>query len=292
MKKGLLVFISILVVCSALAKSKRIEGRLVIGRIDGGLFSCLFAVLNNLAWCEKNDAVPVIHWGEDSYYYVENGHNGSHKVWEYYFEPLSSDLYKEGEYIWRKYIPPGRSKKVRIPEPFSKDYRWVLKKYFRLERYNLIQKYIKIKPIIAEKIDSFYAKNMLGKKTIGIHLRGTDKNLEIESEATITTICNQANTLAQTMPGCQFLVATDEEALLQEAITLLNGPVVYYDSYRSLNGEPIHDSEHSYNMAKLGEEVLIEVSLLARCDAFIHTRSNVSTAVLLFNPELEHKVLY
>ena len=79
---------------------------------------------------------------------------------------------------------------------------------------------------------------------------------------------------------------------MKEAINLLNGPVVYYDSYRSVNGEPIHDSEHSYNKAQLGEEVLIEVSLLARCDLFVHTRSNVSTAVLLFNPDINNEVLY
>jgi hypothetical protein len=33
---------------------------------------------------------------------------------------------------------------------------------------------------------------------------------------------------------------------------------------------------------------LIEVLLLSKCDLFLHTCSNVSSAVLLFNPELKH----
>ena len=91
----------------------------------------------------------------------------------------------------------------------------------------------------------------------------------------------------------QFFVATDEQKLLEEAQELLSGPVIYCDSYRSLNGEPLHrpKKKQDYSKAKLGEEVLIETLLLSKCNGFVHTRSNVSTAVLFFNPELENKVL-
>ena len=42
--------------------------------------------------------------------------------------------------------------------------------------------------------------------------------------------------------------------------------------------------------AKMGEDVIVEVNLLSRCDLFLHTCSSVSTAVLFLSPELEHRV--
>lgn len=108
----------------------------------------------------------------------------------------------------------------------------------------------------------------------------------------VERICKEANLLAEVMPGCQFFIATDEEKLLTKAKSLLRGPVIYCDSYRSLDGTPVFLGSKPYSKAKLGEEVLIEVMLLSRCDKFIHTPSNVSIAVLFFNPELDNKVLH
>jgi hypothetical protein len=268
------------------------QSRLVIGKTDAGLFSCFLQVLNNLAWCERNNVEPVIYWGEDSLYYQEGGYNGATNVWEYYFEPLSSAGYKQGEPIWRRGLDPDRVRLILAP--FDKGYKQNLDKAFRQQVHALINRHIKVKPSITAKADLFYNEKLAGKKTIGIHLRGTDQFTEVKNEATIFSICEEANKIAAAMFGCQFFIATDEESLLEKAIELLNGPVIFYDSYRSRNGEAVHvhSSEHAYSRAKLGEEVLIEVLMFARCDKFIHTRSNVSTAVLFFNPELENKVLY
>ena len=158
--------------------------KFVMGRTDGGLFSCLFAALNGLRYCEKEGLEPVIYWGSQSFYYNQAGHNASTEVWEYYFEPLSTLAYK-GERLWEEYVAPDNE---RIPEPFSGQYYKVLDKVYRKQQYDLIKKYIKIKPVILSKVDSFYDKYLKGKKTIGIHLRGTDKHLEVISEATITSI--------------------------------------------------------------------------------------------------------
>jgi hypothetical protein len=223
------------------------QKRLVIGKTNAGLFCCFFAVLNNLSWCERNNVEPVIYWGDDSVYYQEGGFNGSTHVWEYYFEPLSSACYTQEEPIWRlfaspdnKTLIPGFSKK-RIPE-FMKQYELNLKRETRQQVHDLIKRYITIKPSIIAKADLFYQEKLAGKKTIGIHLRGTDKSREIKMKVPIFRICEEANKMAATMPGCQFFIATDEESLLQKAIELLNGPVVFYDSYRSVNHKPIHDS--------------------------------------------------
>ena len=150
----------------------------------------------------------------------------------------------------------------------------------------VIKRYIKLKPNIQNKINSFFHAHMAHTKTIGIHLRGTDKKSEVQP-INIRHLFEKANKLQQFFPGCQFLIATDEEALLEEAKAHLKGNVIYYNAYRSKDGVAVHWQNKS-GKAQLGEEVIIEAYLLARCDFFLHGCSSVSSAILFLNPDLKH----
>lgn len=131
---------------------------------------------------------------------------------------------------------------------------------------------------------------MVGKHTIGIHLRGTDKITEerpVPPEHIIEVALTQAD------ENTQFLVASDEQKLLDKAVQLLQGyKVIFYDCYRSDNGKPLHTKKEKPSFAQIGEDVLVEVSLFARCDLLIHTLSNVSAGALYFNPSLKSFLLY
>ena len=258
----------------------------------GGLFACFFGALNNIRWCKKNNVVPVVKWGEASLYYDADGYNGASEPWEYYFEPVSTLKYEDAilrkDTIYRDVdAAPDGSK---IPATFHTQYYKSIEKDYRRSFYRIIVDHTKIKPQVLDQVETFYNDNLAGRKVIGIHMRGTDKYKEHKNKKTsVEAICQLANARAKSFPQCVFFVATDEERLLLEAQELLKGPVVYYECFRSLNGMGIHNSsKHGYNKAKLGEEVLIETLLLSKCDLFIHTKSNVSTAVLFFNPDLEN----
>jgi hypothetical protein len=149
---------------------------------------------------------------------------------------------------------------------------------------SLIHKYIKINDKVGYKLESFFVKNMEDKKTIGIHLRGTDKYIETRV-VDPKLIFERANKEAEILGDCQFLVATDEFRLLVLAEKTLKRPVIYYPCERSASTKPLHIHTHK---AILGEDVLIESLLLSRCDIFLHTYSNVSRAVLYFNPYLKN----
>ena len=261
-----------------------------------GFFSSVFGVINHLNWADRYKVTPVVHWDKKSPYYQKGGYNGTSNPWEYYFEPVSSTTYKEiqgkkstvsvvgYDPIGGQAIPRTMCRKRGYKKSISREYRQSIKR--------IIDKYITVKPIIMNKIDSFCLENFAGKKTIGIHLRGTDKGKEAVPVA-IERICSEANTLANKIDADQFFIATDDKRLLKKAKQLLHRPIITYDSFRGSGKKGIHLSHnHGYSKAKLGEEVLIEALLLSRCDKFIHTRSNVSSAVLLFNPELDNTVLY
>ncbi len=270
---------------------------MIFGYTNGGFFSCFFAVLNHLSWCEKNNVRLIVNWGKNSHYYQDGGYNGSTEPWEYYFYPVSGitchealRLHKRSR-AWRhKNRAPDKS---AIPQTLCtyRGYKKTLEKPYRRYIHSIIKKYIKIKPQISQKIDVFYDQKIRNRPTVGIHLRGTDKQIEV-TPVSAKTICDAANELAASLIDPQFFIATDDARLLEQAKSLLNGPVVTYDSFRSTDGNPIHMGKNDHNRVSLGEEVLIETLLLSRCDKFVHTRSNVSSAALFFNPELENRLVF
>jgi hypothetical protein len=252
----------------------------VIGYNPGsGLFSSFFCVLNHLYWCSVKDRIPVVYWDKNHFFYTSQWGNN---VWSYYFDPVSHLKYSKKDTPMNYNYPS--------PEfvPYAFDYR-AMTSEMRMRAYNLIARYIKIKQNIIDKIDRFYLQNMAGKKTIGIHLRGTDKYTE-ENPVSIEVIARAANQY----PDYQFLIATDEQKLLDQARALIKGRIVAYDCYRSPNEKPLHirDKGNSYKPlpGQLGEDVLVEAILLSRCDKLFHTYSNVSFGALCFNPNLENRL--
>jgi len=247
-----------------------------------GLLSSFFAVLNNMRECEQTDKIPVVYWDDESLYYVAQGFNGAQNAWEYYFDPVSESAYERGDDIGYRYAPGG-----------AFFFYTHIEQEFRDRAYELVQKYIKINRWVQRKIDSFYHRHMENKQVIGIHFRGTDRS---KSRMQITPEIMVEAALAHADENTCFLIASDEQQALDAIKNLLHGRVVFsYDCYRSIDHQPLHkpreDEDVKYSKAQLGEDVLVEVALLAQCDLLVHTASSVSTAALYFNPEMPHACL-
>lgn len=243
----------------------------IIGYWPAGFCSSFIAVLNHLAWCQDNNKIPVVNW-RNAFFYQENGFNESKNPWEYYFEPISILKYESEEfinnnfYVGRKIYFSGRS----------------IDQASRAKAHSLIKNFIKIKPIVQQKIDLFYDSFMKGKKTIGIHLRGTDKKFE-EPQVPVEKIIEVANSFAD--GNTQFFIASDDIRLFDKAKEMLKGNVIYTDAFR-LSTDKYYWMK-TYYTPKICEEVLIDVLLLSKCDKLIHTFSSVSTTVLFFNQMLD-----
>jgi len=266
-----------------------------------GMFSAIAGVLNNIAWCERNGKIPVVYWGPEAYgqlryptqtcntpYYQEGGFNGSTNVWEYYFEPVSEERYLLGDQITCNYYVYHTPRELLIPVHYGNP-RSCLQIECRERRKEikyLVDKYIKVKPEVMNKVDAFYEAHFKGKKTIAIHMRGTDKKTEV-AQVTTEDICSVANEYAAKNPGCQFFVCTDELSLLSRAQELLLGNIITYDAHRSEDGKPLHLYIQQQSPAKLGEDVIIEALLMSRCDLFVHTCNNVAIGVMYLNPSLD-----
>jgi hypothetical protein len=253
----------------------------VLGSRLAGLFSNIFAVINHLVWCKKENKDLVIYWcNKKCFYGVPYGYNGSKNIWEYYFEPLSENIYQKKDIIhYDYYAPDGQGIDIDFKnyhKNFSYEYRSFINTYF--------EKYVHIKPTIIQKINDFYQKNIARKKTVGIHVRRTDHNQETPHINLLRYI-----EAARKFKNFQFFVATDDERVLNFFKHYLSAPVLYYDSFRSIDDTALHKfNNHVTNRALMGEQVLIEAKLLSMCDVLIHSVSNVSLAALFFNPLLKN----
>lgn len=272
--KKVRTFVAVLFFCGSACAALQEKKIVIISRPGVGFFSNFFGCLHTLAWCLRNNVTPIVRWDKGLPYWQPQGYNGADNVWEYYFEPVSAARATEKDWFYGRYFAPDSSGLKDVCHDFDKH---------KYAYHSIITKYIRLKPQVRSKIERFVQEHFAGKKVIGIHLRGTDKWKEVKP-IDPELICKQANRYT----GCTFFVATDEERLLEIAKKLLNGPVIYYDADRSTSDQPVHLAGGN---AKRGEDVLIEVLLLSKCDAFIHTCSNVSSAVLAFNPYLEHLYL-
>ena len=266
------------------------EKILIIASRKAGFFSNFNGVINNLAWCEKNDVKPYIVW-DSSCPYWQGQQFGTNNAWEYYFKqpyinkPTSNHLEKPQTLNNKNFTAPDGSVLIQAYQktPYEE---------YRKKAAQLIKKYIHIQPHIIEDVECFFNAHMCERFTIGIHWRGTDKYTE-KSLLPPEVIFNFANTIAIDLhtKGIypQFFIATDEERFLTLAKNNLNGTIVSYNAIRSQSAKATHrDLATKLFRAKMGVDILVEALLLSQCNLFLHGHSNVSDGVLIFNPHLEH----
>jgi len=269
------------------AFAEGVEDKFVIGTLPNeGFFSSFISVVSNLVWADEHHKTPVVNWDSRSLMYQSKGYNGAKNPWEYYFEPVSSATYdpkEAGVEVWSEGHAPDGSHLflsfLREKEAFHNE--------AREKARDAITKYVKIKPSIQQKIDDFYSKNMAGKYTIGIHLRGTDisQNAKVKEGIAAASV-KAAEEEAKNHGGeVQFFIASDDQSLFEYAKKRLSKPVIFCESRRSKDGKPLHRT--GFEKAVLGEELLIEGVLLSKCDYFVHSHSSVPIAVMALNPRLE-----
>ncbi len=258
------------------------DNKYVIGSWPGGgLGVCMISVLQHLAYCEKEGKIPVVYWDKKSFYYNPSGFNGEGaNVWQYYFEPVSAFKYNAGDVVHAccgSHASCGKFYSLNLDNKAMRD-----------EANFFYKKYIKPKAIVQKKVDQFYAENIAGKHTIGIHLRGTDILPKIKG-VDIKKIADEA--LKHAHEDTQFFIASDDLNLFNQLCAQLKGrKIVYYPCYKAGDNKPLHykgGSKPSY--AQAGEDVLVEMLLLAQCDYVVLMQSNISSVVLIMNNNVNYR---
>lgn len=233
-----------------------------------GMFAMASQILGQLYFLEKKMISGLLVDFDTNGLYYEPSHGPN--WWNYYFEPIhivtQSDL-----------IPRFPSR-----EQYFEAFRaW--KKLSRNDAALIVEKYIRIRPEISEKVERFCQQYFADFFILGVHYRGTDK----KKEAPRVSYKDVFQAVSVRLPKDQpykIFVATDEEPFLEAIRTEFPGSILAIDAERSTGKIGIHFFKK--NQYEVGEAAVIDALLLSKCDFLIRTSSNLSLWSTYFNPTL------
>lgn len=144
---------------------------------------------------------------------------------------------------------------------------------------HIFTKYLRLKPSLQAKVEQHASNLLAGKQWLAVHMRGSDKIKEMSHLDTI----NQAywtsiEQILKVNPGLNIFLLTDSDQLLADFKQRFGNKVLSLDCVRSSNDTGVHYAGHSG--VELGEQVIIDSWLAARCDLFLgNGGSNVSVGI-------------
>jgi len=270
---------------------------------NSGMFSIVNEVVQYLHLAQTHGYEFFIDWRHSCYLDPEQESD----PWEYYFEPCFEHVERQSG---QTLLPVGKSiacskDNVITPRLLDGQCRPLLLPHDRLVPNALIDRYIRLKPHVAEKIESFIQQHFAD-FTIGMHLRGLGRThggaQELRQQGghhsgiDYQRFFQPLDAALQKTPSARLLICSDSQDVIDHVSKEYGEQVISYQASRSQFGE-MH-ANHPKNQGltfspyKLGLDIVIEAYLLSRTDFFIHGNSNVANYVLSLNPKLEACYVY
>ena len=267
-----------------------------------GFFSDVHHVLGQLLIAELTERLPIIYWGKNSLF----GDGTETNAFEHYYENFSSlsidDIKKNELSYWppkwnntnlkfkevNKWEGPysriagqyllNRSEDVIISDFYSGviDIKpWISPNHhlFKLSineiYYHLVNKYLYPKKMIKKRVDNFLENIMMNSPFIAVHVRGSDKALELEN---LNSINKQYELIINKKilmdPSLKIFLMTDDKKILNRYYEIYGDKVVVTESQRTNDSTGVHNKD-SLNSIELGMEVMTDVYIAAKAKTFI-----------------------
>lgn len=227
-------------------------------------------------------------------------------VWEYYFEPISeldiesvvgseheiNDIFMCGQ------LDFDLENKFLIKNLHSYDALkiWNINDFENLQNHRndvnkIIKKYVSIKTPISNKVENFYLNKFKNFDfCIGIHVRGTDKKTEYPfKQLSIQNYIEKIDEIIANNLNKKYklyIASDNNESIIEIANKYGKENIICFPSTRMnsySSSLPIHLSS-DIDRKKHGEETLIEMLLLSKCDYIIGTDSNLTATACYYNP--------
>jgi len=237
---------------------------------NAGFFAELTTVIRHIKKVRDENKSIYIDWNKSNslYYDIDYGEN----VWEYFFEKIDGHLTPEIDYILNDYIPIKPIEGLNVRETFNKIY---------IDNIKLNQQ---TKNIIEQNL------KLVNNKTLGLHLRKTDKFLgsffnepmsaPIEDELVFNIVDEKLNN------HNKIFLATDCSQTYNKFKTRYGNLVINLDRIRGNGTQSIHTSNREKGYKK-GLECLIDSYILSNCGFLIRSTSNLSSFSMFLNLELD-----
>lgn len=252
-----------------------------------GFFSNFNRVLAYLYFADNYHLTPVVEFSAQNPYAEDHPVNGSSNPFEYYFcQPagISADEMGKSAVI----LKSRRENSWLANELDEEAVNYMRSDRFVQEMGRIIRTYIRLKPSVKEEIEKSNQALLKGKKTLGVHVRGTDFKWNYNGHPVCVTAeeyLEEACKLMMENNYEQVFLATDEQNAVEKFSDVFGDKLIYYQDVTRSNGKvtvmksELERDNHHY---LLGLEVLRDALALADCDGLLAGLSQVSYAVRFY----------
>ncbi len=258
-----------------------------------GFFANLRFQLESLYFSERLGMVPVVHWGEGILDYYDAGMDEkTTNVFEYYFLPVSNISYLDVAQ-YRNLVRSRSTHATCFSDMGVGSGKSYLADSDMIAKLGgIYKKYIRLNAETKAYFEKELGRIFTGKKTLGVHVRGTDYYQTIKNHPVPVSpqeFVEQTKKLFADGKYEQVFLATDDAnvtGLFSEAFS--DGLVYFEDTFRSDSHIGPHslESDRPLHHYMLGLEVLRDAYALACCDGFLAGVSQVSIAARTINVAL------
>lgn len=260
-----------------------------------GFFALFRRVLSFISYADRRGWIPVVVYGRDTLYSEKEKILGTENAFEYYFEQNVVENRKWHDFHYNVLLSQIRD--LGSEERMFSDTGW---SYYTNTRYiarmaDMYKNYIRLNDRTDKYIYTRIARLLKNKKTLGVHIRGTDFNKQFNNHPVPVTVKEYVNLINQVYKKYgykQVFIATDDERCLQQIRKELKVPIVYYkNTKRSSTNRSVAFSsgERKYDKYHMGLEVLTDAYTLAECDGFIGCLSQVDICVQIIKKSMEQE---
>ena len=176
----------------------------------------------------------------------------------------------------------------------------------RQNAFNIIDKYFKLRTVVQNKIDNFYETNMSDNVVLGVHVRGTDALVNRAEKwrkaFDIQNYIKCINIFLDRYPSGKALLASDDMKLFNIIKAEYSESIISYNAIRQdeqdkgTSGDntqgsammPTYLCSDGHIAAQNGEDAIVEMYLLSKCNYLLHNASGFAHFSLLINPDLGH----
>jgi hypothetical protein len=160
---------------------------------------------------------------------------------------------------------------------------------WRRDYHRLFTRFIRVRPFITERVEALHRARMKGRFCVGVHYRNPLHASELlrpmpPPEAFIA----QVRKLLPFWRRSVIVLASDFEPAVTAFRAAFGDRLVLQPAVARASAltDQMHHGVAPPDLA-LGEQVLVDCLLLARCHVLLHVTSNVATAAGYINPALE-----
>jgi len=261
-----------------------LQKTLLLRANDAGFFSNLNCVLSHLRYSlgRRGIAAIIVEWRASPYLsHFPYGRRSDGNLWLHFFEVLAFDRRPSQMEETRRFARTSMTAR-RAYAMYKFDFTW------RQVYGHLYQRYIRVKPEIQARADAVHQTAMAGHYRVGVHCRHPRHDTEcLHRSPSLARYVATVRALLPANGSWVVFLASDYEPAVGAFRSAFGERLVMQPGVRralTAGDEQMHHGNSTPGV-ELGEQVLIDALLLARCDAFVHVTSNLATAVGYMNPK-------